>query len=154
MRKPKPYTAKAKVLNLMNEAKKNAAEIEVGAEICTKDGRPLPQNSISMYLTSMGREFFSTGDRFYFRNCRKAGKRFVGYMFEGDGEEKDEFVVTEKLVADAEEVTVETISPVLSQQVGRSDSHHNAAPLIDDKGGLIPMGDDYDTMMTNLSSGR
>lgn len=83
-KKPKPYTAKAKVLNLMNEAKKNAAEIEVGTEICTKDGRPLPQNSISMYLTSMGREFFSPGDRFYFRNCQKTGKRFVGYMFDDD----------------------------------------------------------------------
>ena len=155
MRKPKPYTAKAKVLELMNEAKKNAAEIEVGAEISTKDGRPLPQNSISMYLTSMGREFFSPGDRFYFRNCQKTGKRFVGYMFEGDGKEKTEFAVPEKLIVGVAEAAVETINPVLSQQVGR-EVRHDQAPSntttidFDDHRSVPP---DYDMEMGKQRNG-
>lgn len=83
-KKPKPYTAKAKVLNLMIEAKKTESEIEIGAEICTKDGRPIPFSSVSMYMATMVGQFFSSGDRFYVRRCRRTGKRFVGYVFDGD----------------------------------------------------------------------
>lgn len=135
----RPYTIKWKIHQLMVRAKESRMEVAIDEKaLPRREGKRVSNSTLSAHIADLTKQFFP-------------GYRFC-YLTKGNLDQRYIMVMSEPDIADRSESAAHKKSPA-SFAADWSQLPVQHAPIIDCDS-PIPIGEDYDAMMTNLSSGR